>query len=125
MGCGFLYAVGKLRPTNYMIVSIGSSSTYYLSCKCAHYGLLCSSILVIVLAPYYPCHAVQLCQRPLNADLGKTNSNNDYIAPMFRDYLMPARHGTFLLPPDCCLGMHGGLGFAALPASLSQIDRQH
>ncbi|CAK0732255.1 hypothetical protein CVIRNUC_000105 [Coccomyxa viridis] len=37
-----------------------------------------------------------LCQRPLNADLGKTNSNNDYIAPMFRDYLMPARHGAFL-----------------------------
>ena len=100
MGCGFLYAVGKLRPTNYMIVSIGSPSTQYSSCQGAHYGLLCCSIPVIVLAPYYPCHAVQLCQRPLNADLGKTNSNNDYIAPMFRDHLMPARHETFLLPPE-------------------------
>ena len=33
----------------------------------------------------------QLCQRPLNGDLGKPNYNNDYIAPMFRDHLMPAR----------------------------------
>ena len=44
------------------------------------------------------CHStdrfagVQLCQRPLNGVLSKPNYNNDYIAPKFRDHLMPARH---------------------------------
>ena len=86
--------------------------------------MFCCSILVIVLAPYYPCHAVQLCQRPLNADLGKTNSNNDYIAPMFRDYLMPARHEN-LLPPACCLSMHSRLGCNSLPEMPFHMDKEH
>lgn len=42
--------------------------------------------------------AMQLCQRPLNGDLRKPNYNNDYIAPMFRDHLMPARKYLYALP---------------------------
>jgi hypothetical protein len=34
---------------------------------------------------------LQLCQRPLNADLRKKNHNNDFIAPIFRNHLMPYR----------------------------------
>ena len=40
----------------------------------------------------------QLCQRPLNGDLRKPNYNNDYIAPLFRDHLMPARKFLYSLP---------------------------
>ena len=29
----------------------------------------------------------------MNGVLGRPNYNNDYIAPKFRDHLMPARHG--------------------------------
>ena len=42
---------------------------------------------------------VQLCQRPLNGVLSKPNYNNDYIAPKFRDHLMPARHAPPLAFP--------------------------
>ncbi len=38
----------------------------------------------------------QLCQRPLNGVLSKPNYNNDYIAPKFRDHLMPARYAPTL-----------------------------
>ncbi len=36
-------------------------------------------------------HASQLCQRPFNRDCKKPNCNQDFISPMFRDYVMPAR----------------------------------
>ncbi|CAL8463656.1 g3190 [Coccomyxa elongata] len=57
-GCGLFWAVGRFRPTNYMI----------------------------------------LCQRPLNADMKKPNHNADFIAPLFRNHLMPYRKFLYALP---------------------------
>ena len=43
---------------------------------------------------------LQLCQRPFNRDCKRPNCNEDFISPMFRDYLMPAR--CVLAPPAPC-----------------------
>ena len=54
----------------------------------------------------FSCLPMQLCQRPLNGDLKKPNYNNDYIAPMFRNYLMPARQGPTSSNTRSCLAWH-------------------
>ncbi|CAL5223896.1 g6492 [Coccomyxa viridis] len=94
VGCGLFWAVGKFRPTNYMI----------------------------------------LCQRPLNGDLRKPNYNNDYIAPLFRDHLMPARKFLYSLPfansiykyvVEEVLGAHGMINYVdARTAWIDDIVKQ-
>lgn len=84
VSCGLFWAVGKYQPTNHMIVSTTAPTEHILLCGCSDFD-----------RPRHSTHRLsdmQLCQRPLNGILSKPNYNNDYIAPKFRDYLMPARH---------------------------------
>lgn len=45
--------------------------------------------LLKIITKKSPTNYNMLYFRTLNGALGEENSNNDYIAPLFRDYLMP------------------------------------
>ena len=108
VSCGLCWTVGTYRPTNHMIVSV--------HCSCQ--ALRIEVGVVQSLAHHSPLCDLQLCQRPLNGVIGRTNYNNDYIAPKFRDHLMPARHGN-------PLGFLWGLGVESAVLTLLALPALH
>lgn len=73
---------------------------------------------------------LQLCQRPFNRDCKRPNCNEDFISPMFRDHLMPARcvqtpapprvHASRSSRPTCKAGLRLVTASANAPCSASQ-----
>jgi hypothetical protein len=110
-GCGLFWAVGRFRPTNYMIVRHSQQFEIFITASTKNQGVI--SLYMPETRPCWSSQALlsdghlsrqtsaqiliitfmcmQLCQRPLNADLKKPNHNTDFIAPMFRNHLMPYR----------------------------------
>ncbi len=106
-GCGLFWAVGRFRPTNYMIVRhqflrhllhalIQSNAWRFyedirVTRPCIPVSQERELRQMLLHVPMLAVLCMQLCQRPLNADMKKQNHNADFIAPLFRNHLMPYR----------------------------------